>query len=786
MEDIDDDFFSDDGWDDIPADALQQLEQDAFRATQFEQPTQPEPTVQVNWASRNITERYPQTAQPEAERRPSPINVRNATLQPPAQLHTGLTSDYGALDVGELDADVFDNGPSPAVPLDETIAFSNRPSYYHDTAVLDEEEPMQAEGARPFQSTLHKEYEQLTAKLQQENERYSRLESELAAAKSTASTKAGEIAIIRSNQAKLIDDYERQITTLRRAVADEMAKYREEVEAARAEGKMLATENTFLKQDLAEETLRTNQMRAKARGEEKAPPVTPKKARVLPFRDGFDDEEILAASPSRSGRSKRTTPTVAGKKRRRTSHGSPTPLHLSPFGEQSGIDLVDDALEDAMIDVAPDQPTTIEPAQRTGHQDMHVVKQILNHRTEPPKTDIEAMTEMAFPSEPERTLSSILLEETTKLDLGNYAVEHMQAILTMWSRALQEKFYTPIPMFLEVTRSMFRIDVAAVLGLIDRLVPVLQNSGDVNGIPRFKHSPVSRQNFGQIRQTPTSELEPLVDSTEALGLLYQIACRSLRSDRQLEDFWRHIRYDFILMMLNCSQRVSDIKLTLSLLMTSVRADSFGSIQESEQDQNANENYIVDRVANLLSETPQPDEGEPPYTRSEICDLRLEALSFLMTVAFNPIVPASTRGSHVIASHPTALARLIRSMHDELDALYSYPPERDMHATLVNSLMRLIYSVIRQHPQDVDLQAKLYRVAGGKQKFLVVLTRLAFSEGLVLEAGIADETVEMAHEILDDAVNPQEAEALLEAFPHAKGREDTEARDMETNDIEMEE
>ncbi|KAL4871352.1 hypothetical protein BDV12DRAFT_164140 [Aspergillus spectabilis] len=782
MEDIDDDFFSDDGWDDIPADALQQLEQDAFRATQAEQPTQPEPTAQLNWAPQNISERYIETAQPDAIRRPGPINAANATLQPPAQLHTGLTSDYGALDVGELDAEVFDNGPSSAVALDETIDFSDRPSYYHDTVVLDEEEPMQTDGGRSFRAALHKEYEQLAAKLQQENERYSRLESELASTKSMAATKAGEIAIIRSNQAKLIDDYERQITTLRKAVADEMAKYREEVEAVRAEGKMLATENTFLRQDLAEETLRTNQMRAKVRGEEKAPPVTPKKTKVLPFRDGFNDEEILAASPSKSGRSKRTTPTVTGKKRRRTSQGSPTPLRLSPFGEPTGIDLVEDALDEAMIDVAIDQPAK-DPLMKSVHQDMQIVKQILNHRTDSHKTDIEVMAELAFPSEPERTLSSILLEETAKLDLGNYAVEHMQAILTMWSQALQEKFFQPIPMFLEITRSILTIDTACVLGLIDRLVPVLQNSGDVNGIPRFKHSPVSRQNFGQIRQTPTSQLEPLVDSTEALGLLYQIACRSLTSDRQLEDFWRHIRYDFILMMLNCSQRISDIKLTLSLLMTSVRADSFGSIHESEQDQKANENYIVDRVANLLSETPQPDEGQTPYTRSEICDLRLEALSFLMTVAFNPIAPASTRGSHVIAAHPTALARLIRAMHDELDALYSYPPERDMHSTLVNSLMRLIYSVIRQHPQDVDLQAKLYRVAGGKQKFLVVLTRLAFSEGLILEAGIEDETVEMAHEILDDAVNPQEAEALLEAFPHAKW-EDTETKDAETKDTEM--
>lgn len=234
----------------------------------------------------------------------------------------------------------------------------------------------------------------------------------------------------------------------------------------------------------------------------------------------------------------------------------------------------------------------------------------------------------------------------------------------------------------------------------------------------------------------------------------------------MERFWRHMRYDFVLMMLNCSQPIRDITLMLNLLSTSIRAESFGSVQETQQDQLANENYIVDRVANLLSETPQPDEGQPPYTAADICSMRLQAMYFLTSVAFNPVAPASEHGSSVIAQHPTVLARMIRAMHDELDALYTYPPERDLHATMVNGLMRLVYGVIRRH-KNVDLQSKLCRVAGGKQKFLVVLTRLAFSEGPILEGGIDDETVEMAHEILDDAVTPQEAEALLEAFPSAK-------------------
>lgn len=801
MEDIDDDFFSDDGFDDIPPDALQRLEHDAFLATQLGQQTQEGaelvPETRLNWAPREITDRYPQN---------EPTNAANATLQPPAQLHTGLTSDYGALDVGELDAEVFDDGPSPAVVLDKSGTFPDRPSHYApDTIVLDEDQegPRQIGSGLSVLSDLRKDHQLLEAKVvelipdvvqaqkltptlkqfQEENERYSRMESELANAKSMAETKTGEIAIIRSNQAKMIGDYERQLSNLRKAMAEELAKHKEEVEAAREEGKMLATENAFLKRDLAEEASRINQMRAKARTEEKAAPVTPKKSKVLPFRDGFNDEEILAASPSKSGKSKRTTPTLAGKKRRRTSRDSPTPLQLTPHGEAIGMGVADDAADEAMSDIVMDQSIPKGPSLKREPPNTHVMKQILNHRTQPHKSDIEAMAELAFPSEPERTLSSILFEETTKHNLGNYAVEHMQAILSMWSRALQEKFFEPIPMFLEVTYFILAFDESSILSLIDPLVLLLQETVEVNGVPRFKHSPYARQSFGQVRPTPPSELEPLVDSTEHVRMLYKIACRCLDNDRALEDFWRRIHYSFVLMMLSCSQPVGDVKLTLSLLMTSVRANSFGSIQESEQDQSANEQYIVDRVASLLCETLQPDEGQPPYTRVEICDVRLEAISFLMTVAFNPNEPADTHGSRVIASHPTTLAKLIRAMHDELNSLYSYPPEKDMHSEMINELMRLIYSVIHRHPGEVDLQSKLQRIPGGKQKFLVVMTRLAFSEGLVLEAGIEDETVEMAHGILDDAVNPEEAEALLEAFPHAKW-EDPEAKSAEEKDTEM--
>ncbi|KEY81689.1 DNA repair protein Rad26 [Aspergillus fumigatus] len=745
MEDKDDDFFSDDGLEDLPPSTLLQLEQNAYLATQAQKPALSEASINTAPTSHAQVDRQFAVA----ESRSIPIN---ATLKPPARLHTGLTNDYDSLDVGELDAEVLDGDSGFPVALDQPPASAGQAVPLRNESAL---EPMDIEEGRgnPYQANIYEAYNALEEKMTEE----------LAAAKSMAETKAGEIAIIRANQAKLVENYDRQLAALRKAMAEEAAKHKEEVEAARAEGELLATENAFLKQDLAEETMRINNLKAKSRAEDKAPPVTPKKTRVLPFRDGFDDDEIMAISPSKSAKSKRTTPTGPGKKKRKLDSGSPTPLPLCQPAE-----LVPEPPEDLFDEEMMDDVMVDEPVPRREDRNAELMKSILNHKTYPnEECDIEVLSQMAFPSDPRRKLSTIVLEETARLHSGNYVVEYAQVIASLWSRALKEKFFKPVPMFMEITHHLLALDApSCVPDMIDHLVPVLQESGDINGIPRFRNSPVSRQNLGQVRQTPLSQLEVLVDSTEALSLLYRMAYLCIHMERTMERFWRHMRYDFVLMMLNCSQPIRDITLMLNLLSTSIRAESFGSVQETQQDQLANENYIVDRVANLLSETPQPDEGQPPYTAADICSMRLQAMYFLTSVAFNPVAPASEHGSSVIAQHPTVLARMIRAMHDELDALYTYPPERDLHATMVNGLMRLVYGVIRRH-KNVDLQSKLCRVAGGKQKFLVVLTRLAFSEGPILEGGIDDETVEMAHEILDDAVTPQEAEALLEAFPSAK-------------------
>jgi len=109
MDDHDEDFFSDDGFDDLPPATLLQLEQNAIRSTQAKQqkphsaPTRP-PEPPRNFASRDLGQS-------------GPTNTR---------LQSGLTNEYGNLDVGELDAEVFDDDLGSTSPLDQAMAFAEQ------------------------------------------------------------------------------------------------------------------------------------------------------------------------------------------------------------------------------------------------------------------------------------------------------------------------------------------------------------------------------------------------------------------------------------------------------------------------------------------------------------------------------------------------------------------------------------------------------------------------------------------------------------------------------------
>ncbi|KAK2755762.1 hypothetical protein FQN54_005912 [Arachnomyces sp. PD_36] len=770
--DLDDDYFSDDGFDTLPPSTLLQLEQNAFQATQRQQ--------ELANPNRRQAPKPQLNQQTGLQQRNNDVVSGGPVLQQPAVINLA-SSDYGDLDVGVLDAGVLDNGEDPT-PFEETkrIGHANsnparpRPPERNGYAigghgrratgmVMDTDS-----GVMPGGDGSATDFEGLKAQLERLTRDNKRMLQELEDAKSNAESRAGEIAIIRANQAKLTKNHDSQIAALRKAMEEEVRKHRAEFEASREESKRAQTENAFLKQDLVEETNRLHGMRLKAKNklEDKSAPTTPKKSKALPLRDGFDDDEVAMLSPSKSsgGRAKRGTPHGPGKRKRRTTQDSPIPVPALQLSESHEVNA-----DDAPLNQGPPDAKKAPSRGRGGDENLQFMKRILNHRTYPnEERDLEIFTKFSFPSEPNRMFSSIVLEAASSLKSENYPLEFARVIISLWSRSLEEKFYKPIYLFMAIIKSILLLQSQYIAAdIIADLVPVLQDSACVNGVPRFKHSPMSHLSLGQFKQTPRKELHYEVSATECLNLLYLTATGCLRRDDALRHFWRTIRYDFTLMMLNPFQPISDIIINLHLLSTSILQTTFGPILNTEHEQSLNESYIIDRVANLLSETPRVDEGMEPCTTLQICKLRLEALSFLRQVAFSATDPANDRGGMAIASHPSALARLIRSMHDELDSLYSHTPEHELHATLVNGLTNLVYGLLRNHGDHIDLRSKLLTVAGGTQKYLVVLTRLAFSDGPLLEAGIEDDTVEMAHEMLEEAVNPQEAEALLEIFPSAR-------------------
>lgn len=150
----------------------------------------------------------------------------------------------------------------------------------------------------------------------------------MTAANQQVQLKSGEISIIRSNQAKATREHERKLEELRMQQLTEISKHKVEIELARKEKEKLATHNQFLDQEVNDQTrqLKQVQRQAKAkRTQKQAADSTPTKAKDLPFRDGFDDEEIMFVSPSKSGgRAKGGTPRAGAKRKRCITGDSPS------------------------------------------------------------------------------------------------------------------------------------------------------------------------------------------------------------------------------------------------------------------------------------------------------------------------------------------------------------------------------------------------------------------------------------------------------------------------------
>jgi hypothetical protein len=126
------------------------------------------------------------------------------------------------------------------------------------------------------------------------------------------------------------------MTAMQKLHADEIAKQKADIEAALSEKERVATENKFLKKDLADEgeavrNLRKTVKNMDPRGMDGmlgnsigSPITTPKKLKYQSYRDGFDDEEIMVSpAKAQGGRTRPGTPKIGAKRKRRGTEESP-------------------------------------------------------------------------------------------------------------------------------------------------------------------------------------------------------------------------------------------------------------------------------------------------------------------------------------------------------------------------------------------------------------------------------------------------------------------------------
>lgn len=185
------------------------------------------------------------------------------------------------------------------------------------------------------------------------------------------------------------------------------------------------------------------------------------------------------------------------------------------------------------------------------------------------------------------------------------------------------------------------------------IVKLAQTTADINLIPRFQG-------------VSTSKLKVEIDTKECLQILHLIAYDCLRTETEIGHFWRGMRFDFVIMIINGSQPMDELRLAVNLLRTSVLESSFSMrITPGDGNQIKTQGFVIDRLLRLLADAPLIGEHAEQHDVIEIAQLRLEVLSLMQRMC------DSRYCGEALATHKTVIGRLVRMMNDELGALYDF-------------------------------------------------------------------------------------------------------------------
>ena len=764
---IDEEEFSDNGFDELPANALYQLEHEAVsqRGPEiYDVHDQHAAFVDDGGLYQGNAEMYDQQTAAEDE----------TMAEPPS-------SDYGFDDEDVIDLDEPTMVIHPASGLPSRSGRQDKSNNNHHTADAQPEVWTQQEHLHHAQQRATDiDVTGLQMRIAELEREQAKLQKSAEDAKTDALSKAGAIAILRSKHDKATKEYERKLSVMQSLHAEETAKQKAEIEAARKERETVKTSNRFLEHDLAQEVERAKRLKGPANQSnvrngsraENGTATTPQKAYSLPHRDGFDDDEIITYSPSRSrDRGKSGTP-KAGAKRKRPVDASPIPLLItearaSPMSEGRGTQ----ALEEEEV-------KTLKGVDRRD-AGIRVMQRVLNHAPDVGHVrTLEALVQFAFPSMPEQSISSHLLQGLSDFSQdskhGLAALHVCSNCMDLWERCLQETYYEPLYLILDLFEFVLVPEVVSVRTMVlDRFIPLATKTIDLIAVPLATASRNTAY-AESIDKAVQTKLQEEIDIYHVLSLLHMLAMSASLDSGQTKLFWEAMEFDFVLMMLNKAQQLPQINLVLQMVASSILPDSFGTIRSDLQRQSKDESGTIDRLTSLFFEYPDPPPGEEPYDTAEICQLRLEILRTLRSICL------TDHGSVALAQHRSAIGRLIRFLDLQVTSLYSIPPDQvvfvdgqlidvpqhqsihGLTVTSINLTTRLLYHLLHNHAEIIDFREKLAIIPGGYHKFLVAFTRLAFSEQLVYEAGIDEEVVDAAHEILDAVLDPEAGDAVVKA------------------------
>lgn len=796
---MDDDDFGDEDWIELPDNALQQLEQSAITSTQRGSTAPPraapKPAIQT-YGTTGLTARSSSRNSGWRPPRPQKHIQQNPVRDPDLP-----SSDYGFDDEDVIDLDqpslVIPSASilptrgvtEPPVPMPaQSTRWGSKAPIDPDTeaafaaadAELGNGDGTHGEWAhaphlqpKPAEDVDILAMQSRIAELEAQQARLVQSEHE---ARRAAEVKQGEIAIVRSNQEKASKEYERRISVMQKLHIDETSKQKAELEAGRKERDKMETHNRFLQHDLAQEAERAKRTAVSGKG--KAGPgetSTPRKLKRTAMGDGFEDDEVQIISPSRSkDKSREQTPKV-GLKRKRLAQDSPiAPLSFSkpPRKESTQESL----------------PTTVTTKHSEELNRYMFMQRLLNHRPqEEHERSLEALTKYTFPSHGKESLSALVLAALTSplgVDDTNMSLKLSRIILNLWRRCVTEQYYKPVYLLLDLIRFALEHEVAAtVVQILQDAVYLCVKSISLAMEGVFSLGSYSEFASAEEHASFQANVEPYVDVDEMLDFLKQLCNAASLSSETAALFWRTVSPNSLLLMINKAQSIERSTVVLDMLQTSFTPNSIGCTAESNLDgvpqtQTQREKVLIDRLINMIVDVPQPPKDEPPYIEEEILEFRLEILSTLKRLC------QYEHGGIQLAQHRFVIARLIRFLDLQVCKLYTTrpaiglvtpPDEKPAHTLIaenINATVRLIYHLLRAHSDVINLQQKLSVFRGGWHKFLISMTRIAFSDRLVFEKGLDDACVEAAHQILDSVLSPEEGEAVMKAVETPRGTKGT--------------